>query len=172
MKYIFISLLCLLSFSGYAKDNTSNITSKATINKTCSLSASNISFGLYTPGQGDVFSTGSLQLLCTNGTSASIALNMNNSTISNDKYAYREGSTSHLRYMQNGTASLLYNLFQDSANSIVFGGTNWFVGTANARPVVIGDGTIKNITIYAAMSGFQYVKPGSYVDSIPVVVTF
>ena len=72
--------------------------------------------------------------------------------------------------MQNGTASLLYNLFQDSANSIVFGSTNWFVGTA--RPVVMGDGTIKNIIIYAAMSGFQYVKPGSYVDSIPVVVTF
>lgn len=172
MKKILILPLLFFAASVYADTRTTNLKSTAVINKSCQLSASNISFAAYVPGQGDRFASGNLSVICTNGTSVTIGLSPNSGGPASDKFAVREGASSYAAYITYNTNKLVYNLFQDAAHTLVFGGPNWFLGTANSRPTLIANGQMQNVPVYAAMSGSQFVAPGSYSDTVQAYITF
>jgi spore coat protein U-like protein len=69
--------------------------------------------------------------------------------------------------MQNGSALLNYGLFSNSGHTTNWGNTsatNWVSGT--------GNGASQPITVYGQIPAAQYVKPGSFTDTITVSVTY
>lgn len=180
MKYTIktIAAICgFICFNTMAQSSTASLKTSVKVSPKCDLSVGNIAFGQYFPGQGDSFASSDISLKCTNGTSAQIGINHTGTNpyhVGTTKYSYTEGGISYTRYMTSGGVAnrLNYNLFQDSAYTKVFGGANWFTTTAGSRPIVIGDGSIRKIPIFAAMAGNQYVRVGSYMDSLIVDIVF
>lgn len=125
----------------------------------CTVSATNLSFGVYTGALNNTSST--LSVVCTDTTTYNVGLNAGNGT----------GATVTNRKMTGpGSAVLLYSLFQDSAYSVNWGntvGTDTVSGTdasSFAVPIVL--------TVYGQLAAAQFVTPGSYSDVILVTLTY
>ena len=127
----------------------------ATIVKDCTVSATNLAFGNYTGAVNS--STSTVSVTCTSGTTYTVGLSAGLAT----------GATVTTRQMQNGSTLLNYGLFTDSGHTTNWGNTsatNWVSGT--------GSGSAQAITVYGQIPAAQYVKPGSYTDTITVSVTY
>ena len=161
------SLLALslgtVSALSYAATSTANFQVSATVNPTCTISASNIAFGAFTPSAaGTNVTTGTLDVLCTNNTPWNIKLS--------------EGTTAGATFAQrlmagatNGnTDTLKYNLSTTNNYSGLWGdgspGTTAVNGT--------GAGTNRAVTVYALMPLNQYAQPDNYTDNITVTLTY
>ena len=142
----------------------------ATLSSTCQITATNLSFGTYNPTMGDFFATGSLNILCTKGTTATYGINVGNGGRYTGKYAVSYYGNLSSRFMTNNGNNLFYNIFQDSSYSTVFGGFDWFAGLS--KPSFVSTGITQTIPVYGAMGGAQYVVPGSYSDSVTAEVDF
>ncbi len=134
---------------------TAQFSVTATIVKDCTVSAGNLIFGNYTGAVKTA--TSSVSVTCTSGTTYTVGLSA----------GLASGATVTTRQMQSGSALLNYGLFTNSGHTINWGntsGTNWVSGT--------GTGSAKAITVYGQIPAAQYVKPGSYTDTITVSVTY
>ncbi len=134
---------------------TAQFSVTATIVKDCTVSATNLAFGNYTGAVNS--STSTVSVTCTSGTTYTVGLSAGGAT----------GATVTTRQMQNGSALLHYGLFSNSGHTTNWGntsGTNWVSGT--------GSGSSQGITVYGQIPAAQYVKPGSYTDTITVSVTY
>ncbi len=134
---------------------TAQFSVTATIVKDCTVSATNLAFGNYTGAVNN--STSTVSVTCTSGTAYTVGLSAGLAT----------GATVTTRKMQNGSALLNYGLFSNSGHTTNWGdtsATNWVSGT--------GTGSAKGITVYGQIPAAQYVKPGSYTDTITVSVTY
>lgn len=136
--------------------DTTNFSVTATVAKDCSVTATNLAFGNYTGAQ--VRSTSTITTTCTSSTTYTVGLNAGTAT----------GATVTNRSMTGpGSALLHYSLFSNSGYTTDWGNTsatNWVSGT--------GTGSAKAITVYGQIPAAQYVKPGSYTDTITVSVTY
>jgi spore coat protein U-like protein len=146
-----ILTLGLTPISAFAATATAQFTVTASVQATCIVSATGLSFGTYTAAV--TAASSSVTVTCTNTTPYTVSLNAGTAS----------GATVTNRSMT-GTGSVLlgYGLYSDSAHS-----TN-FVKTGN----LAGNGGAQSIPIYGQIPANEYVAPGTYTDTITATVTY
>lgn len=159
----------LFGIVGMAQAGTASSTFQvtATITPVCQInSAGNIAFASYDPvnvnSSTAASSTGTIQVTCTKSTPANIGLDQGLSAVS--------GSTcdAPARQMKSGVNLLKYGIYQDSANSVV-----WGCGTSDQKSFTSASGvTPQSFTTYSTIPAGQDVPTGSYADTVTVTVTF
>jgi spore coat protein U-like protein len=135
----------------------------ATVQSTCSATATALAFPAYTPGGGAVTNTSTISVKCTKNTPFTILLNGGTTT----------GGTVAQRLMAFGANTLQYQLFTSTAFNQVFGdgsgtshvvtGTGSGINTANAV-------TVAGQVLDSATN--QLAVPGNYTDTITVTVNY
>lgn len=128
----------------------------------CTVSASGVAFGVYDSSVPTALtSTGSISVSCTLVTNASpVAIDLSSGA---------SGSFS-TRTMSNGIDILNYNLFQDIAQTMIWGdGTGG--STEFSAKVTPGKPTL-TATIYGLLPASQDVGAGSFLDTITVTVNY
>jgi spore coat protein U-like protein len=137
------------AFASTSIPTTFNVT--ATVQSTCVISATAMSFGTYTAVVSN--STSTVTVTCTNTTPYTVALNAGAAT----------GATVTNRSMTGtGSALLGYALYSDTGRTVNFATTASITGSGAAQP----------ITIYGQIPAGEYVAPGSYTDTITATVTY
>lgn len=125
----------------------------------CLFNVSNLDFGNYhSPYQRtDVLSSSPIGVMCDNLSSG------NTLTIK----MYQGQSSNYNRYLSNGKDNLYYNLYLDSARSVVWGdgtnGTSVYNGAINQNT---------NVMIFSSIFKKQNISPGMYQDSIVFEMSF
>lgn len=161
--FAIVSLGALFGFAGTASAQTATDTFQvtATVLENCSVTANDLAFGNYTPGGGNVTSTSTINVYCTNTTTFDVQL----STGSSASYAMRE--------MVSGPNTLEYNLFLENTHTTVWGDTTG--GTGDANGTGVGMATAVPFTVYGQLldsATNQNAPPGSYSDTITVSVIY
>ena len=146
-----------------ANPATTTFTVTATVLKTCSVAASALNFGNYTPAAGAATGSSTVNVLCTKTTPFTVALNGGTTT----------GGTVAQRLLANGANTLQYNLFTTNAYATVWGdATGTSVTQAGAG---LGLATAVPFTVYGQLpdnATNQAVVPGTYTDTITVSVSY
>ena len=149
---IFLSLGAPPSFAGTA---TATMAVSATVLSFCTITALPLVFGNYSSILLDVNTT--VTVTCTATTSYNVGLGLGAGT----------GATVALREMTNGTSTLGYQLFSDSAHSVQWGptiGTNTVAGIATGLPTAL--------TVYGQIPASELVTPGAYLDTVTATITY
>lgn len=166
----------LLTNTVIAGNMVSNNKATVTLSSSCVISSNNIIFGNYDPTQGDVFSTGSIITKCTKGTTYNLGITYGLVEVDNVN-KYNVGGYIDKMTLSGGSEILKYNIFQDEAHTKIFGnantpGMNWGSWGSIVSVYKTGTGIEQTTTMYAAMSGGQYVKPGNYSRSLSVSIYY
>jgi spore coat protein U-like protein len=147
--------LALTSLPVAASTATTTFAVSATVQATCSVTATALTFGTYSTAQLD--NTSTVSVTCTNTTPYTVGLDAGTAT----------GATVTTRKMINGANTLSYTLYNDSGRTTNWGNTaatNWVSGT--------GNGSAQALTVYGRIPAAQYVNPVTYNDTITVTVTY
>jgi spore coat protein U-like protein len=155
----FFALATLVSGQAFAGSASNELTVTASVAEACSVSSALLSFGAYNPASGSpVIASSSIDVVCTLGTAASIALdpgmNSGESSLSDPD-----------RHMSNGQHLLAYELFQDSELSTIW-------AAEGAARSFTGSGAPQSLPIYGMIPAGQQVSAGAYSDSVLVSVNF
>ena len=135
---------------------TTTFTVTAVVQATCTISANPLSFGTYSGLL--INSTSTISVTCTNTTPYNVGLNAGTTT----------GSTVTNRSMISPAATLLgYKLFSNSVLTTNWGNT---VGTNTLAKT--GTGAVQSLIVYGQIPAGEYVKPGSYTDTITATITY
>jgi spore coat protein U-like protein len=127
-----------------------------TVSAYCSLSATALGFGTYSGALLKVNSA--VTATCTNTTTYNVGLNQGTAT----------GATVTTRQMTGPSSSLLnYTLFSNAGLTTNWGNT---VGTSTLAGT--GNGSAQALTVYGEIPAAQYVRPGSYSDTITATITY
>jgi spore coat protein U-like protein len=137
---------------------SASFTSSATVQPTCTVTATDLNFGsvagLLSSGNHDGTST--ISTKCVNGTAYKIGLDNG------------QNATGNSRYMQGpGGALIQYELYRDSTRSQRWGNTP---GTDTVNKT--GNGGSQNTTVYGRVPVQTTPTPGAYSDTITVDVTY
>jgi spore coat protein U-like protein len=145
-----------------AATTTTTFAVTATVQSTCTASATALAFGNYTPGSGALTNNSTISVKCSKNTAYTVALN-----------AGSAGGTLAQRLMASGANRLQYNLYTSSALTTIFGdGTG---ATATSAGTGAGVATANTLTVYGQLpdsAANQAAVPGSYSDTITVTVTY
>jgi spore coat protein U-like protein len=167
MKSKVFTLACLLVLatgSAFAGTATSNMSVTATVTANCTITANALNFGTYDPivvnAAVPLNGNTTINVTCTNGSPATITLGQGLTPAG--------GSTAAapLRQMSNFGLRLAYALFQDNANTIVWGDT---AGTGVASN---GTGVSVAVNVYGQVAAGQNVPAGAYGDTVVATITF
>lgn len=151
--------LAALGKAALAATATTTFDVTATVADTCSISASNLAFGAYDPGAGDLNGTTTIVATCTEDTTYNIGLDTGDNGAS---------ATTTTRAMDDSLTNYLdYELYQDSSRTTVWGET---VGTDTVSQTSAGGD--ESHTVYGQIPGSQFVPAGSYSDTINVTITY
>ena len=156
--------LLFTAHSAFAGSSSTTFNVKSSVSANCTITATDLDFGAYDPVVAnkttplDVSTT--VRVLCTKGsTGVTVGLDLGTHAAAGN------------RFMSNGTDSLHYELYSDSA-----GGTVWGNSGAGlvAWPVFgpIGAGTGTPHTVFGRVLAGQDVSVGSYSDLITATVNF
>jgi spore coat protein U-like protein len=156
------TLAIALTFAGpattLAATKTATFTVTATVISDCTIaSASNINFGNVGVMANNTDTTGTINVTCTTGTPYNLELDAGSAT----------GSTLANRLMANGSNTLKYQLYRDSAYTNVWGitiGTDTSVGT--------GTGNSTPFTVYARMPPQPTPVVGTYTSTVTATIAF
>lgn len=149
--------LAVIAGEALAATTTTTFQVNAMVTGTCSVSATNLTFGNYDPLAAqplDGASTVSVQ--CTLTTGYGVGLSAGTGS----------GATVTTRKMTHSSDTLDYSLYQDAARSLVWGETGGEVVSGT------GTGLAQNLSVYGRIPAGQNVNPGGYSDVITVTVTF
>jgi spore coat protein U-like protein len=139
-----------------------------TVTCSCAVSTTNVVFGAINPlSLSNTDSVGGVTVSCGGIAGLLIPLQVDIGKGSSGNYAART--------LVSGTNTLSYNLYQDSARSMVFGNaTNGTVDASSSMLLsALGIGTPVTIPIYGRVFGAQVTAvPGSYADTISVTLTY
>lgn len=163
IRRIFLAFLALAaahSSKSWAFTSASSFAVSLTITGSCSVSASNLSFGTTGLVISDIYATSTITVQCTNGTPYQVNLDQGVG------YAVH-GAWIGYHYMANGTNTITYNLFQDPSHSVYWGNTP---GTDSLNGT--GSGAAQTLTVYGWVYQLQQPPPGSYTDTVTVTVTY
>lgn len=138
-----------------ATTTTTTFNVSATVQATCSITATSMAFGVYTGAL--INSTSSLSVTCTNTTAYNIGLDAGTAL----------GATVTTRKMSNGAATVGYGLFRDGGRTSNWGNT---VGSDTASGT--GNGVVQGVTVYGQMAAGQIAAPGPYSDTITAIVSY
>jgi len=147
-----IVMLGLVSAPAQAGTATATFAVTATVQATCSVTATPMAFGTYIPTAAST-STSTVSVTCTNGTPATFLLNAGTAT----------GATVTNRSMVSGAVLLGYGLYSDAAHTANFGAT---------ATAVNGTGSAVVTTVYGQVPAGQYVAPNTYTDTITATVSY
>lgn len=155
----FAGALAALAGEVGAATATATFQVDATVVSSCSVSATNHSFGNYDPLAAlPTTGTSTVTVQCTLLTPYNIALNPGAGT----------GATVTARKMtKGGSDTLTYSLYRDVAHALVWGET---IGTDTLA--FVGTGLAEPHLVYGQIPARQNVNPGSYTDTITVTVNF
>jgi spore coat protein U-like protein len=168
MKLSMLTLACILVLttgSAFAGTATSSMSVSATVSGNCTIDASSgLAFGAYDPVVTNATTalngTATISVTCTNGSPATLTLDQGLNPAG--------GSTNAapLRQMASGGNIIGYGLFQDVANTIVWG------NTAGTGVAYTGTGVAGSLTVYGQIPAGQNVPAGTYTDTVVATVTF
>jgi spore coat protein U-like protein len=135
----------------------STFTVSAHVITACSINAGQtLDFGNYTGAATPVQKSTTISVNCTNGGTYVIGLDGG------------IGGTDSQRLLAGpNSATLKYNLYQDSSYKTVWGNT-----TSTEPPSRSGTGSAETITVYGQLDGLQPVTVGSYSDTITATITY
>jgi spore coat protein U-like protein len=146
-----------------AATTTTTFAVTATVQSTCSATATPLAFGAYTPGAGPLAQNSTISVKCTKSTPYTISLNKGTTA----------GGTVAQRLMAAPGGTLQYNLYTSATFASVFGdGT---LGSVTVPGTGAGLATAHTVTVFGQLldSAFnQATVPGSYTDTITVTVTY
>jgi spore coat protein U-like protein len=143
----------------HAATDTTTFDVTATVEDTCSITANNLTFGVYNPGAGNLDGTTTVTATCTEGTAYDIGLDTGQNSAD---------ATDTTRAMGDGSSNFLdYELYQDSGRTTVWGDT---VDTDTVSATSAGGD--ESHTVYGQIPGSQFVPAGSYSDTINVTITY
>ncbi len=135
---------------------TASFTITATVQARCTVTATDLAFGNYSGTL--INATSTITATCTKTTAYNVGLNAGTAT----------GATVTSRKMTGPSASTLnYSLFRNTTRTLNWGntvGTDTVAGTAS--------GAAQALTVYGSIPAAQYVRPGSYSDTITVTLTY
>lgn len=131
---------------------------QARVETVCEVTASDLNFGSYT-SQGGTPLQGTTLLRATCTPSSGYQIGLNEGTT--------PGATVNQRKMASGANALNYQLYSDSARSVIWGNTS---GTDTVTGV--GTGLAQDHTVYGAIPAAQVVPAGDYADTITVRVYY
>jgi spore coat protein U-like protein len=151
----------LVSVGAFAGNTSGNLSVTANVTAACVINTSSgaVAFGGYNPTSGTALTaTGSFTLQCTNGANPTVLMGQgaNPGTGSSD--------AAPVRQMASGGYMLGYQLYSDSARSLV-----WDNATGVSEPA---NGTLQTITVYGSIPAGQNVGAGSYTDTVVVNVNY
>jgi spore coat protein U-like protein len=143
---------------------STTFTVKVKVDANCTISATDLDFGSYDPvaanktAPQDVNTT--VTVLCTKGsTGVTVGLNTGAHPAAGN------------RFMSNGTDTLQYELYSDSAGGTVWGNSGGGLVTWPAFGP-IGGGTGVSHTVFGRIPAGQDVSVGNYTDTITATVNF
>lgn len=166
-KVVLASAIATFSFSVNAGTATSDLSVTATVAANCTIATSAVAFGSYDPivthKTAALNGTGSVTVTCTNGSSGTITLGQGLNPVTGTG-----GSTDAApqRQLASGTNRLTYQLYSDSARTVVWG------NTAATGVVRTGTGAADAVTVFGQMPANQNKPAGSYTDTVVATVTF
>jgi len=131
----------------------------ARVNAVCDVTASDLDFGVYSAqSSGALLGTTLVRATCTPNTGYQIGLSEGTAP----------GATVNQRKMVSGTTSALnYQLYSDSARSIIWGNTP---GTDTVTG--LGTGLAQEHTVFGAVPAAQSVPAAEYADTITVRIFY
>ena len=150
--------LGLTSTPAFATTQTTTFAVTATVQGTCTISATALSFGAYTGALVNMANT--ITVNCTGGTTYNVGLGVGGST----------GATVTTRKMTgqyHPTGTLAYSLYQDSGHSVNWGQT---VGTDTEASA--GTGLPQSLTVYGQIPAGTAPAADAYSDSITATITY
>jgi spore coat protein U-like protein len=132
------------------------------ISKSCSVSTSPLSFGTLALNATTVktnlaTASTSISVRCTSATGYTVGLNAGAGS----------GATTTTRVMTNGAAHLNYQLWRDSSRTL-----NWGNTTGTDTVAGTGTGLSQTLNVYGSIAAAQAVIPGTYSDTVNVVLTY
>jgi spore coat protein U-like protein len=158
------ALLAVAGAAQAANPATTTFGVSATVLKNCTVAATNVAFGNYTPATGAVSANGTVSVSCTKSTAFTVSLNKGTTA----------GGSIAQRLMTDGAGDILqYNLYTTGGFATVWGDatgtsvTQGGAGTGMGTPVVFT--TFGQLPDSAAN---QAVPPGAYTDTITVSVAY
>ena len=169
-KIVTAAILGSLAFATQAPaaTTTANIGVSATLLKACTVSATNISFGNYTPGGGALTGNSTISVRCTKSTAYTVALNAGSTA----------GATLTQRLLAYGAESLQYNLYTSGTFGTVFGDGTLGSGTGSGSGAGLG-AAAQTYTAYGQLADSaanQNAAPNAaattYADTVTVTVTY
>lgn len=150
------ALILTISAPLFAATATASLIVTATVLASCTVTGSTIAFGNYAGTQLD--QTGNIAVLCTNGTSYTIALDAGAGT----------GATTSVRKMTGSLGGTMnYALYRDAGRTNLWGstaGTDTQAGT--------GSGLLQSLTVYGRIPASQTPLAGAYTDNVTVTLTY
>jgi spore coat protein U-like protein len=142
----------------FAATSTATFSVQVTIVATCTInSASALNFGNQGVFTANVDQSSTIQVQCTNTTPYTIGLDA----------GLGAGATVAVRKMTNGGATVNYTLYSDSLHTAVWGTT---IGTNTVAAT--GNGAAQSYTVYGRIPAQATPAPGTYTDTVTVIVTY
>lgn len=130
-------------------------TVQAIVNRSCTVSATNINFGTTSNLTTNVDATGTLTINCTTGLPYSIALN---GGLSNAQPTQRR--------MTLGSNAIIYGLYSNSTRTVPWG------AAANQIVPGTGTGTAQSVTVYGRVTPQTTPASGTYSDTVVVTINY
>jgi len=127
------------------------------ISNDCAISANALSFGTSGVLSADINQSTTLSVTCSNTTPYSVGLDAGSVS----------GSTVNLRLLGNGSATVQFQLYSDSAHTTLWGntaGTNTVSGT--------GTGSAQSLTVYGVVPAQITPAANTYTSTVTASVTF
>ena len=163
-----VAVTLLAAGQADAATATNTFTVSATVLKACTVNATNINFGNYTPGAGPLTGNSTISVKCSKSTPYTVALNAGSTA----------GGSYAQRLMAYGAETLQYNLYTAATFATVFGdGT---AGTATGAGAGAGLGAAaQTYTAYgrlvdsvANQNAAPNAAASTYTDTVTVTVTY
>lgn len=142
-----------------AATTTTTFAVTATVQPSCTVSATPLAFGSYNPlSATPLDATSTITVNCTTGTSYTVGLNAGGTS----------GATVTTRQMLLSTNALNYTLYRDTGRTNNWGNTP---GT-DTPAAALATTTAAALTVYGRIPALQNVPAGNYTDSVTVTVNY
>lgn len=156
--------LTILGTQSHADTGTSNMSVSATVEHSCSMNISPMTFGVYdgvvANASAALKATATVISSCTSGAAALITMNTGN-------FAGSGSDDTPVRRMTSGTGDyLVYQVYSDVSQETVWG------NTASTGVALTGTGLPQSHIVYGSIPSAQMVPEGDYSDQIVVTITY
>lgn len=150
---------CAVPHAAEAATASTTIAVSATVQASCTVSATPLAFGNYNPlSSTPLDATSTITVNCTTGTSYTVGLNAGGTS----------GATVTTRQMLQSANALNYSLFRDSGHA-----TNWGNTPGTDTPAsVVATTSAATTTVYGRIPALQNVPAGNYTDTVQVTVNY